>query len=199
MTWLSSSYSPRSVSGTALWLTLAVLAVAAVLFRSGPVRAAVAFAASRFVAVSAYVARALAVAPTWSRAPCHGAGAVDLAWLVRRGGAVEQWSITFSLPSQARRPSCHAVLHWGWRRVGRALLRGVVALGRALDRLRCAPDGPSTVVSTGGAAAPGFGHGRRHAGVALLGLAALRQSHEQAGHSRSAWPWPRRGLTPPGR
>ncbi len=180
VTWLSSSYQPRTSGGTGLWVALAVVAVGGVLLRRGRI-GQVSYAAATVLATVLYLGRVLSDAP----------GAVPgllltvpvlwaMAWFVSRRGRNREWVVAAlacgggALAVLLTQYSIGGGVEWGGRYFALLLPVAVpVVVAGALPRLRATLTDrrlrlvvcSSAVVVT--------------ALVGTLALSTLRQSHER--------------------
>ena len=181
VTWLSTSYRPRSGVGTMLWIVLAAVAVAAILLRRGTIRPAV-FAAVAAIGTAAYALRLVAdpagVAPgLLVTVPVLWA----LAWFGARAGRPRPWTIGAGAAIGGAavilltQYSIGGGVEWGGRYFALLLPVAVAVVVAASFPVvgRVLPDPRSRAVAGGAAVAVTVL-------VAVWGLTALRQGHERA-------------------
>lgn len=181
VTWLSSSYGPRSLAGSLLWVALATLAIAVVLLRRGRI-GPVAFAWVSGLAAAAYVVRLvldpavvvpgllLTVPVLWAAAWFVRPRPHDLAWvvcvLVSVGGALAILATQYSIGGG---------VEWGGRYFA-VLLPPAVAVIVA----GAAGDVGSLLARRPVALAVGASAAAATVAVALLAGVTLSQAHQRA-------------------
>jgi hypothetical protein len=181
VTWLSSSYGPRTPGGTLLWLVLVLVAVAAVLLRVRRIRPLV-FAVVVVAGGSAYLARALVDPATVIPGLLVTVPVLwTMAWFVAWTGRPRRWAIAAlgcgagALGILATQYSIGGGVEWGGRYFAVLLPVGtaVVVTGAIPVLRRVLPGGVARRMAVASAVTV-------TAVVSVLALATLRNAHHRA-------------------